>query len=236
MKYVGSKNNFAKEIVPIIQSYINDRTNNYIEPFVGGANIIDKINHHSKIGYDIHKYLIALLVHARDNEIRVDTISKEEYSLVKNNMDKYKEWYVGLVGFCASYNGKWFGGYAGNCNTKQGIRNYDTEAINNITKQSKNLKNIRFVNKSFLEIDVTELKNCVIYCDIPYKDTTTYKTPEFPYDEFYKWCRMLSKENTVLISEYNMPSDFKCIWEKEYKTTLDKSSRGIRTEKLFIIK
>ena len=43
MKYVGSKNRLAKELTPIIQSYITDDTKGYLEPFVGGANMIDKI-------------------------------------------------------------------------------------------------------------------------------------------------------------------------------------------------
>ena len=36
MWYMGSKNKLAKEIVPIIQSYITDETKGYLEPFVGG--------------------------------------------------------------------------------------------------------------------------------------------------------------------------------------------------------
>lgn len=36
MKYIGSKNRIAKDIVPIIQSYVN-KTQKYFEPFVGGA-------------------------------------------------------------------------------------------------------------------------------------------------------------------------------------------------------
>ena len=43
MQYMGSKSRLANELVPIIQNYINDDTKAYIEPFVGGANIIDKI-------------------------------------------------------------------------------------------------------------------------------------------------------------------------------------------------
>lgn len=229
---MGSKNKFAKEIVPIIQSYINNKTIKYIEPFVGGANIIDKIQHNNKFGYDIQKYLIALLNEAKTNRIFPTTITKQEYENVRYNKDKYNDWYVG---FCGSYNGKWFGGYAGECNTKEGIRYYDREAIKNIEKQRVNFKNCSFYTKSFLELDVSEIKDCVIYCDPPYKDTTDYKTNDFPYDEFYKWCIELSKNNVVLISEYNMPSEFECIWSKEYKTTLDKNSRGNRTEKLFIV-
>ena len=45
MKYVGSKNRLSKEIAPVIQSYIDNNTiTHYLEPFVGGANMIDKID------------------------------------------------------------------------------------------------------------------------------------------------------------------------------------------------
>lgn len=80
MRYVGSKNRLSKELAPIIQSYITEETVAYIEPFVGGANMIDKINHHNKIGSDLHKELIALLNYARDNsELLPTTISENEY-------------------------------------------------------------------------------------------------------------------------------------------------------------
>ena len=44
MKYLGSKAKLAKYIVPILQNYIyKNNIKTYIEPFVGGFNIIDKI-------------------------------------------------------------------------------------------------------------------------------------------------------------------------------------------------
>ena len=44
MRYLGSKAKIAKDIVPIIHSYIdNNSIEHYWEPFVGGANMIDKI-------------------------------------------------------------------------------------------------------------------------------------------------------------------------------------------------
>ena len=61
MNYFGSKSRQAKYIVPIIQKYIDDNgISMYLEPFVGGANIIDKIVCDIKIGTDINKYIIAL--------------------------------------------------------------------------------------------------------------------------------------------------------------------------------
>lgn len=43
MIYMGSKNRLSKHLIPIIQSYITENTVGYLEPFVGGANVIDKI-------------------------------------------------------------------------------------------------------------------------------------------------------------------------------------------------
>ena len=78
-------------------------------------------------------------------------------------------------------------------------------------------------------------------CDPPYKGTCKYKTDPFPYEEFYDWCRYMSKNNTVLISEYNMPNDFECIWKKESKVNFDSNrvsndKKNLRIEKLFTLK
>lgn len=105
MVYKGSKIKLAKYIVPIIQNEINvNGSKHYLEPFVGGANIIDKIQCENKTGYDINKYLIALLKQTQnDVSIFPETITKEEFYNVKYNKDNYPDWYVGLVGFCASF-------------------------------------------------------------------------------------------------------------------------------------
>lgn len=237
MKYVGSKNRLSKEIAPIIQSYI-DKNNitHYLEPFVGGANMIDKINCQYKYGCDNHKYLIALLQKAqKDISVFPLTFDEQIYNDVKNNPANYEDWYVGLIGFC-SFGGKWFGGYPrGFQNDKITQRDIVNETIRNLIKQSPNLKNIIFKNCDFRKIK-SSISNYLIYCDPPYKDTTKYSTSEFPYEEFYKWCRMMSKNNIVLISEYTMPDDFECIWQKEVKCTLDKNSVSNKIEKLFICK
>lgn len=238
MKYVGSKNRLSKQIAPIIQRYVYDcmihKGNGYWEPFVGGANMIDKIRCYRKCGSDIHPYLIALLKHVQQTTDDLpDTITKEQYYAVKANPNDYPNWYVGLVGFCASYNGKWFGGYANGVKTKIGtVRNYTDEAIKNLKKQAPNLKGIAFFCNNYAEVH--EAKGYVIYCDPPYRDTTKYATSDFDYDKFYAWCKEMAKNNIVLISEYWMPEDgFECIWEGKLKCTLDKASRTDKTEKLY---
>lgn len=237
MKYVGSKNRLSKQIAPIIQSYIDNMPDcrGYLEPFVGGANMIDKIRCTHKYGSDAHKYLIALLLHVqRDVSDVPDTITKDEYDAVRANITTYPNWYVGLVGFCASYNAKWFGGYANEVKTKVGtVRNYTDEAIRNLKKQAQYLKDIEFSCRTFQECN-PNISDFVIYCDPPYRDTTKYSTSDFDYEKFYAWCKEMAKTNIVLISEYWMPEDgFECIWEGKLKCTLDKSSRTDKTEKLY---
>ena len=140
MWYMGSKSRFAKDLVPIIQSYITEDTKGYLEPFVGGANVIDKIKCKNKIGCDIHKELIALLNKAKNNvEDIPDIISFETYKEVKNNKEKYEDWYVGLVGFCATFGAKYFNGYARNSkNDNSGKRS--KQAIENLKKTSTIIK------------------------------------------------------------------------------------------------
>lgn len=240
IKYVGSKNRLSKQIAPIIQRYVVEnmihKGNGYWEPFVGGANMIDKIRCYRKCGSDTHSYLIALLKHVqKTTDDLPDTITEEEYNAVRTNPSNYPDWYVGLVGFCASYNGKWFGGYANGVKTKIGtVRNYTDEAIRNIKKQAPNLKGIAFFCNDYAEVKPSEIKRYVIYCDPPYRDTTKYAIGGFDYDKFYTWCKDMAKSNIVLISEYWMPEDgFECIWEGKLKCTLDKSSRTDKTEKLY---
>lgn len=162
-------------------------------------------------------------------------ITEDIYNEVKTNKSKYLDWYVGLIGFCGSFGAKFFGGYARNSRgDNSGKRSMS--AIKNLINQSNSLSDIKFDCKDFLDIDISAWKNCVIYCDPPYKNTTQYKiNKNFPYDNFYEWCKALSKNNIVLISEYNMPEEFTCIWQKDVYTTLSINNYNNKTERMFIV-
>ena len=240
MRYVGSKNKLSKDLAPIIQSYIKKDTKGYLEPFVGGANMIDKIQCSNKIGCDIHRQLIALLQYAQEyGDLLPERILEDTYNEVKNNKEKYEDWYLGLVGFCSSFGAKYFGGYARDGKGDNSGK-WSAGAIKNLKKQIPNLKNIKFQCCSFLDLPKDKISGYVIYCDIPYKGTTKYKTEEFPYEKFYEWAKEMSIHNTILISEYNMPDEFECIWEKELKTSLgsgvNKDSDKNRIERLYTYK
>ena len=234
---MGSKSRVAKYIVPIIQKYIdNNKISMYIEPFCGGCNIIDKINCDTKIASDSNEYLIELFKYLQNDGKLPESISREEYSLVRSNINNYPKWYVGAVGFLSSYNGRFFdGGYAGIVHTKYGtIRNYYDEAKRNIESQIINLISVDYSYCDYIDYNLT---NSLIYCDPPYQGVKKYNNSKsFDYDLFWNTMREWSQNNIVLISELNTPNDFNCIWEQELLRTVDNTKRVSSVEKLFIYK
>ena len=250
MKYMGSKNRIAKNILPII---LKNRTKDqyYIEPFVGGANIIDKVDG-KRIGLDLNPYLISLFKGLQENKPLIFNIDKNLYDKARNQYyneikglnseNNFSSFELGWIGFMASANGRFFeGGYSGKSITKSGLtRDYIKESINNILKQKENLIDIDFFNKDYRDFNYPN--NSIIYCDIPYKDTKAYSfSKKFNYEEFYDWVRnMNNKGHEIFISEYSMPNDFKIIWEQEVKSSLSANniSGGNKTsiERLFVLK
>ena len=234
--YLGSKNRLSKHIAPIIQSYIDKGCNGYLEPFVGGANMIDKIQCDNKIGSDVDRYVIATLQGLQNGLEPPREVSKELYDDIKNNKDNYSDFLVGYIGYELSFGAKWFGGYVKRDDKK--FRG-DIYSYKSCMKQASLLKDITFKCCSFEEYK--DIEGYVIYCDPPYAGTTPYKQPEFPYEKLYDWCRKMGEKNIVLISEYSMPDDFECIWQKEMMCTLDSNrkendKKNIRIEKLFTYK
>lgn len=240
MVYQGSKNRLAKYIIPILQKYIDDNgIETYIEPFCGGANIIDKIRCKNKIASDFNENLISLLKYVqRDNDLKIapEKCSFEHYSDVRGNRStgKYPKEYVALIGYCASYGGRYFdGGYG---RDSKGGRSIYSERLNNLKAQATNLNEIIFLCQDYNFYLNQGVKNALFYLDPLYKGTKKYSKQNIDYEEFYDFCRKLSEDNIVVISEYYMPDDFICIWQKERKV-LQKSDRTTgdkAVEKLFI--
>ena len=200
--------------------------------------MIDKITCKNRIGCDIHKQLIALLQFAQEHSEEIpERILEEEYKTLQANKENYPDWYLGLVGFCASFGAKYFGGYARDSKADNSGK-WSAGAIRNLKNQVNNLKDVIFKNIRFQDLPLDKIKGYVIYCDIPYRGTTKYVTDSFPYEQFYDWVKAASVNNTVLVSEYSMPDEFTCIWQKETKTLLDSNKeksddKNIRVEKLF---
>lgn len=236
---MGSKNRIAKEILPFIYSAIKEiNASAYVEPFVGGANMIDKVDVSiPKIANDYQYYLVEMWKSLQNGWNPPEFITADKYKAIRDNKLMYPAYLVGFVGFCCSYSGKWFGGYAGIVNTKEGVRNYYNEAVENIKKQIPNLSGIEFRNTSFIDLDIPD--KSVIYCDPPYKGTTGYSN-EFNHDTFWEWAEiMVELGHKVFVSEYTAPAHWKCIWEKPVKSSLSANGKSggnkESVEKLFTL-
>lgn len=231
MKYMGSKDRHAKDILPII---LANRADNqyYVEPFVGGFNIIDKVSG-PRIANDIHPHLIALFRAIQEGWIPPETISEEEYRDIQRNKDSYPDYLVGFVGFGCSYGGKWFGGYArGNSNSGK-PRNYCLESRSNILKQAPKIKDVDIRNVDYRELVIPA--NSIIYCDPPYANTTKYASGGFDTNDFWKWVEKQAQGGHIIfVSEYAAPESMKCVWEKVCHNTLV-ANTGAKSgvEKLF---
>lgn len=228
MKYMGSKARHAKELLPII---LKDRKEGqwYVEPFVGGANMIDKVDG-KRVGADINEYLIAMWQAVSTGWMPPEELSEATYQYIKANKDDDKA-LTAYAAFAMSFGGKWFGGYR---RDSGGKRNYAQESYKGAVKQFPSLHGVTFVHKSYDELNFPS--PCVIYCDPPYKDTTKYKDA-FEHDAFYEWCRNKHKEgHQIFVSEYQMPDDFVCVWSKEVNNSLTKDTGGKSgVEKLFTL-
>lgn len=246
MKYMGSKSRIAKYIVPILQECIDsNHVTTYIEPFVGGGNVIDKIRCQERIGSDINPYLIALLKRVQEGKPLLNEVSKDTYNLVKDawkdgtDKDKYEQWYVGNIGFLASYNGKWFDGGYGKphiVKTPNGnkIRDYYQEGKRNLEKQAENLTDILFDCKSYQYYNPKNYRNCVFYLDPPYSNTTTYGIANnFDSSQFWDFARELSKQNYVFVSELTAPYDFEMVWSKPVLRSIEAKAHTYKNECLF---
>lgn len=240
MVYQGSKNRLSKYLVPIIQKYIDDNNiETYIEPMCGSCSIIEQIKCYHRIASDVNDELIALLKYAQsDAELSIapDDCSFEHYADVRENRKlktgKYSKEYTALIGYCASYGGRYYEGGFGR--DKTGKRNIYKERVKNLKEDCDLLKNVDIRCCDYK--DFVNYKNCLFYFDPPYRNTKQYANQSIDYEEFYNFLRKLSENNIVLVSEYNMPDDFQCIWQKERKV-MQKSDRvnaEKAVEKLFI--
>jgi len=228
MKYMGSKRRIAKHILPIMLEHRTPGMT-WVEPFVGGANLIDNVQG-KRIGADINLYVIDALITIRDYVSDLPKNNREfteaDYKALRKT-EEYK--YKGYAGFAFSYGGKWLGGWRRDGLNK---RDYVNESYKNAINQSPKLQGVKLVHESYLDLQIPE--NSLIYCDPPYERTTKYKDV-FGHADFWQWCRAKANDgHIVFVSEYNAPDDFECVWQKEIATSLTQDTGSKKAaEKLF---
>jgi len=225
MIYMGSKARIAKHILPII---LKDRKPGqwYVEPFVGGANIIDKVDG-LRLGADSHPYLILRLKAMQTGWMPPEIITEHDYNAIKSDPNAYPPELVGYVGFSLSFGAKWFGGW-GRCRRGD---DYVGQALRNHIKQVPLIQDVLFVHSHYQELGIPP--QSIVYCDPPYAGTTKYKD-DFHHGNFWRWCdKIIEDGHTVFVSEYAAPDHWKCVWEGAICNNLKADNFSPTRERLF---
>jgi len=228
--YMGSKLKYAGNIVPKLQEIIDKKgIEIYWEPFVGGANIIDKIKCKNKYGADKNKILIALFKQGQEDFSKIPTsCSREEFNkardVYRDQVESDIPLYVqGAYAFFHSFAAKGFcGSYA------EAGRNRDVydERYRNFKAQIPNLEDVTFICSEYQNLDIAN--GSLVYCDPPYENTTQYGYSwerGFDHAKYWDWVRELSKRCYVLCSEQTLPDDFDLAWEGTGFRTVNKNNQ-----------
>ena len=251
MKYLGGKQRLGKYIAPILKDILNKNQDltYYLEPFCGALGVLRNMtNLDIPIqANDYHPDLIALFIAVRDNKIELPNhISEETYLYYKHQVESPNAM-KGFIGFGTSFGGRFFAGFAQKyLNGKK--EDFCLEAKRSLTRLAPLIQHVNFTC-----LDYTKLKpnKALIYCDPPYQFTKfpiKYRRDVKYYDkfdnlEFWDIMRVWSKNNIVIISETDAPSDFTCLWKKEKTRSICQSKKTryknvsetpIVWEKLFI--
>ena len=251
MQYIGGKFVLSKYICPILQKCIDENNiTTYLEPFVGGANIIDKIKCKRRIGCDINRYLIALYKHLQNGGKIEESISREQYHKVKESFKakdkKYPDWLYANVGFMASYRSKFFGGYGA---TNRREPHLDTDYVlskRSIYRQIHMLADVEFYCYDFQETlsDAQNQSNWLVFCDPPYFNSNykvQYNLPGFDFKALYETLNEMSRHHFVFVSEaiaeLPKPIRSEVVFEKvmahSFTRNNPKQDKPKKTEKLF---
>jgi DNA adenine methylase len=227
--YHGGKQRIGKRVSTAISEFVksqNSKVLGYCEPFCGMLGVYRHVitlpifGEKKFIASDINKSVIKMWKKSVSGWIPPSKVDREYFDTLKYDGKYSAE--KGFVGHLFTYRGVFFDGYFNQTDSK--IKNN----ISSVVETSKKMENVIFKDGSYDQH--SDLKNFVIYCDPPYYGVNQrfYTGKEyknrivFDYEKFWNWCRKMSKNNIVIISEYSAPKDFKEIW-------------SFKKEKLFVL-
>ena len=238
MIYQGSKARIVGDILPIMLKDMHPGMA-FVDGFCGGCSVIQNVPQtYRRIANDNNRYLIAMWSKLTTTDWKPPTtIEKPFYAKVRESWHKndgaFDDATIGWVGFMASWNGRFFdGGYSSH---NAGGRDYIAENIRNTMRQIDDLKGVEWQSCSFE--NVTMPHGSLVYYDPPYRGTSSYATAKgFDHYRFYDWARQMKRDgHTVYISEYDMPGDFKIVWQKQITNSVNLTKTYKPTERLWTL-
>src|SRR5690606_5205393 len=97
-------------------------------------------------------------------------------------------------------------------------RNYCMNAKNSTLKKIDKMQDVIFVHRDYKALSIPE--GAMVYCDIPYKNSTGYSSGDFNHNQFYSWAEDKAKNGyEIYVSEYehNVPDSWSVVWRKDSK-------------------
>lgn len=245
MRYQGSKRRFAKAILHAIDKdcggIYSGKYQNWIEPFVGGCNMIEHINRLRRFGYDSNRYLIAFYQALQAGWKPPSVVTKIDYGVAKLLASTNKatpEMPPHLIGFIGAFNvfgGVWFAPYVYD---KPGVKKtMAQEQVRAAVKLRPKLASVMLKCCSFFEVS-SYPERSIIYLDPPYANVAGYQDA-FDSKRFWEVAEVLvttMPDSRVYVSEYAAPKHWRLVWEDNRKRfTLNGSKPSSNTEKLFTL-
>ena len=226
--YLGGKGRIANAVSAAMLAHTPDRTA-YLEPFVGGGWIFEKMAPHFTFtaASDVMPDLIKLWKATQSGWRPPTSLSREEYAELRNAEPSALR---AFAGFGCSFGGKWFAGYASN---RRGD-DFAGAAARGIIRKAATMQSTRFRCCSY--DSWIARPGWVIYCDPPYADTTPYRgAPTWDANAFWRKANeWVASGATVFVSEYRAPAGWAPIWEQTVKVSLADTNTATAVERLFV--
>lgn len=227
MHYLGSKARHAKDITAItLAERRPDQI--YVEPFVGGGNIINIVPQGAgRIANDLNRHMVALLKAAGEGWLPPERMTQTQWNKIRKDPKGFELKPFGvdeahrdaLIAFAATgptFGSMWMGEWAKDYEGKEGTRY--RQARDAVARDAAGLAGIEFHSGSFLDLVIPD--GSLVYCDPPYSGTTGYAgaTQKIKVGEalskntwkagtFWRWADDLidKKGCRVFVSEYKGP-------------------------------
>jgi DNA adenine methylase len=237
VKYLGGTGRIAKRLVQTMLDLTPATTDRWVEPFVGGAWVLDHAHASGRFrrlhAGDAVEDLILLYRAVGEGWEPPREMSREEYAALKAASPSPLR---ALAGFGSAYGGNFFTGYCGDQINHKSSRTNSQIAADHMARRAPMLADVDLRHTDYRGWSDLVGPDTVLYCDPPYAGTTTYTAAE-PFDggAFWLWVLdMADRGAHVFVSEYEGPTWADEVWSREGSQNIAPSARQKTvTERLF---
>ena len=223
MRYMGGKYRQSKELARVIPGTYSDQKR-YVEPFCGAMGAASRL---VPVLFDLgvrefwlsdkSAALVTMWQRALySNWLPPDWVNEEEFNAYKRANKKDPDVTDPMVAWCGhalTFAGGWYNGFA------KGGDKGQSSVVMQLNQKRELLRKVRALKKAKPEIVCCDYmganygKNSVVYMDPPYDDTVErFKDKTFNHPAFWEYARQLAHDNTVFVTGFDAPDDFKTVY------------------------